>query len=479
MLLCVTFAVSFGGCRTKCEEGSKTYPDCLNIEATPTPEYRELVVWNLSDPSAVFVGPMQQFESTQNAINPGLKVTYKQFSNPAEYEALVIGEIAQGKGPDVFAVDPTWLTKYPGIFVPMPADLMVPGQVDELFFPVVAKTLVRSDYILALPMYIDTLALYYNAKIFRNQLYKSNKPNETWEAVKEQAFDMSEQDKSIERFRLSTIAMGRADNIRLAADIVSMLFLQYGAELFDAEGAKAIVAQAQGTTGGTGKPNFPGIEAMKMYTGFADSRYKNFSWNRLITGLYPQLDEIGAFARGKVAMIFGYSSTYSDVLATIEGLNKNNAGAIIPTDIDTAPAPQLNGFSSDNRVALAHFYPLAVAAGSKHAYEAWQFVRYVTTDEEIARSYHKETKKPSALKSLNPEQSSEALFGVFARQVPYAQLLDVISTRDFESFLKQATSELEIKDLETQVMPTLELRLQCLLDKTKGEKLDTDCSKIQ
>ncbi len=479
MLLLATFAISFGGCRTKCEEGSASYPDCLEIEATPPPNNREIVIWNLHDPSDVFLGPMQQFESQQNAIERGLKMTYKQFSNPEEYENLILSEIAQGKGPDIFAIDPTWLTKYPGMFAPMPADLMVPEQVDELFFPVIANTLVRNEYILALPMYVDTLALYYNAKIFRNQLYKSNKPNETWEAIKEQAFDMSEQDKSIERFRLSTVAMGRFDNIRLAADIISMLFLQYNARLFDEAGEKAIIAEEQGTSGGTGKPYSPGVEAMKLYTGFADARYKNYSWNRLLTGLYPELDEIGAFARGKVAMIFGYSSTYGDIIATIEGLSKNNVGTIIPEDIDTALAPQLNGFASENRVALAHFYPLAVSNGSQNSYEAWQFVKFVTTDETIARSYHQATKKPSALKTLNPEQSSEALFGVFARQVPYAKVLDVISKQDFVRFLQKMTVELEIQDLESQVMPTLQVRMQCLLDKIKGKGLDTDCSSVR
>ncbi len=473
--------MSLSGCRKKCEEGSSTWPECQNIDATPPPNYRDIVVWNLHDPSDVFRGAFQTFTQTREQ---GLSINYKQFSNPYEYEELVISEIAQGKGPDVLAIDPLWLTKYPELFAPIPPDIMVPEQVDEQFFPVVSKHLVKTDPstqladIFALPLYIDTLAIYYNAKIFRNQLYKMNKPGETWEEIKEQAFDMTEQDKSIERFRLSTIALGRADNIRLAADIIAMLFLQYGVDLFNDAGDAAVIAEAQGTAGGSGKKYFPGVEAMNLYTGFSDSRYKNYSWNRLITGLYPQLAEIGAFSRGKTAMILGYSTTYKDILATIQGLGKNNVATIIPDDIDTVPAPQLNGLSNDARVALAHFYPLAVSVRSAHRDEAWQLVHYLATNQDFARQYHQQTGKPSALKALNPEQQSKALLGVFARQVPYADLLNVISTEDFEQIFKNAIKELEVQGLEEQVLPTMQLRLQCLLDQTKGEQLDTDCPQV-
>lgn len=473
--LCLFVATTFTGCRKKCEEGSSTWPEC-DVSAVEAPtNYRKLVFWNLHDPQDVFRGQIQQFQS---AAEKGLTIEYHTFNNVREYEELLLSEMAQGKGPDIFAIDPVWLTSHPGLMTPMPEDILVVDQFKLAFFPVAAETLIREDKIYALPMYIDTLGLYYNAKIFRNQLYKTNKPGETWEQVKTQSYDMRDEDKSVERFRLSPIAMGRADNIRTAHDIISMLLLQHDADLFDTDRKKAIIAEAQGTMEGTGKPKFPGIEAIGLYAGFADTRNKNYSWNRLITGLYPDLNEIGAFARGKTAMIFGYSSTYNDIIAAIEGLKKNTVETITPEDIATAPAPQLAGFNSTNKKALAHFYPLTVSAISQNPHEAWQFVNYVATDVNSVRDYHNKTKKPSAMKELNTEQVAEANFGVFARQIEFSYILDVIDEKDYIQILKNAITELDRGQIE-DVIQLVQIRLQCVLDKTYGQQLDNNCPQIQ
>mgnify|MGYP000376597404 CR=1 FL=1 len=492
--------MGFTGCRTKCEEGSSAWPECAEGDATPPPNTRTLWVWNLHDPKDAFTGQFQAFPNVVPGIEPGLNVEYRQFTNPYEYEKLLMSEIAQGQGPAVFAIDPSWLTKYPDLFAPMPVDLLsdIPAgaetdttdptaKLDAIFFPIVREHLTRDGDVYALPMYVDTLALYFNSNIFSNAIFNSitdNKPAETWEGIKEQTKEMTEKDKSIERFRLTAIALGRADNIRLAADIVKMLFLQHGAALFDSQAGNAIIAEAQGTVSGTGREYFPGIEAMKLFTGFADATNITYNWNRLITALYPQLDEIGAFARGKTAMIFGYSSTYNDIVATIEGLSKNRVDTIKVEDIDVAPAPQLDGFGSEGQVALGKMYPFAVNKNLLNTRpilvdDGWQLIKYLTTDPEVVRGYQRQTRKPSALRSLNPEQQSEQLYGVFARQVPFADLVDVISPEDFERILQNALKELEIQELEESVMPAMQARLQCLFDQSIDQRQDTDCPSIR
>lgn len=483
------FATGLGGCR-KCVEGSKFYPQCLGPEAQPTPvNTRTITIWNLYDPIDAFKGPMQAFTSQ---AGPGLTIDYFSFSDEEEYEELLINELAEGRGPDIFAMHHSWLPRHAGKIAPVPTDLLLEKGYDELqpeifrskFFDAAAEVLIATDAasglerVYGVPLFIDTLGLYYNTNLFRNPLYEgkfdAKKPAESWEKIKQQVVIMRERNKSIERYKLAPIAMGRVDNIRHANDIIDMLFLQHQAKLYDDTREKAIINQQQGTVAGTGKPAFPGRDALTLYMGFADEQNENVSWNQTITSKMPEAKELGPFARGITAMIFGYSRTYGDLVTLIEDMKKRNEESIQVDDIAIARAPQLNP-GSDSQVALAEMYPLTVSARSANADEAWEFLAYIAGSEPAAE-YHAQTKKPSARRDLNEEQLAEPIYTEIVRQVPYAKTLSVLDQKDTDAIFAKAVAFKTLFNLPVEkVLEGAELGLGCVLKKTVCNEQKSIC----
>ena len=477
----VGILIFFGGCRTKCIEGGDNYPACLGIDGPTTTEKVELVFWNLFDSSEAFSGQIQAFQSAY----PNVKITYKKFENEAEYENLLINELAEGEGPDIFAIHHSWLPKHEKKIAPAPESVFVPEKFRETFFDVASEVLVRTDEeelerVYGVPLFIDTLAIYYNKAIFRDGLQSSSQPGETWEDIKEQVFQLTKKDNSIERFALSGIAMGSAENIRSATSILSLLLVQEGAKLFDEKGDRSIFAQQMGSMEGSGKPFFPAIEALRLYTGFALPSYKNYSWNQMITALYPQQQELGVFARGKTAMIFGFSTTRKDLLAIIEGQRRSGVDTIQEADIAVAPAPQFSTSKEEaKRDALADFYPLVISRNSENGDLAWEFLEFLSGSES-AKTYHDKTGKPTARFDLVDEQSAEKEGGVFARQVNYSKVLSVLERGDFEVIMGEAIDSVARGKADVEAASKLaEKRLQCVLEKSQKKEIDRDCTAIQ
>ena len=470
-----------GGCRTKCVEGADNYPACLGKKAAEKSEKTEILFWNLDDPSDAFAGQIQAFQSQ----NPNVKIVYKKFENEAEYENLLINEMAEGGGPDIFALPDEAVWKHRRKLAPAPENLIVPDKFRETFFAVAADALIFPDddgfeKIYGVPLFIDTLAIYYNKAVFRDGLPSSDRPGNSWEEIKQQTFELTKRDNSIERFALSGMAMGMAENIRSATAIFSLLLLQEKANLWDEKKTRSVFAAQKGTIEGTGKPFFPAAEALKLYTSFALPTYKNYSWNQMITALYPQQKELGVFARGKTAMFFGFSTTKKDLLAIIEGLRRSGIDTIATADIGVAPVPQ---FSADDdprkRDAFAHFTPLVVSRNSKNPELAWQFLLFLA-DTESAAEYHEKTGKPTARKDLIEEQMTEKFVGIFARQINYSKILPVLEKDDFDAIIREMIDSVARGKATVDAATKLaEKRLQCVLEKSEKKEIDRDCRQIR
>jgi len=483
LLLLLSFSLLFfSGCRTKCIKGGENYPECLGGDApSATAEKREMVIWNLFDPKDAFAGQLQAFQSEY----PGMKITYKKFENEDRYEEILLNALAEGRGPDIFAIHQSWLPRHQKKIFPMPENMMVSEQFRETFFDVTADVLLREDEekferIYGLPLFVDTLAIYYNTTVFRDGLQSSSRPAETWEGIKEQVYSLKRTDNSVERFALSGMAMGRADNIFSAISVLSLLFLQEGVQFLDESGTKILLGRQQGTKEGTGKPFYPAQEALKLYTSFALPSYKHYSWNRVITGLYPTQKEVGVFVRGKAAMIFGFSSLYPDILAALEGQRKSGQDTIRPDEIGVAAVPQFLPLAeSIDRHSFANFYPLTVSRNTNYPEEAWELLFFLT-GAESAMEYHRKTKKPTARFDLIDEQVSEKFFGVFAQQVPYSKVLPVFDQEKFAIIFGSAIDVVASSKLDaSDAMKLAEKRMQCLLDQQHGRRLDEDCPLVR
>jgi ABC-type glycerol-3-phosphate transport system substrate-binding protein len=366
-----------------------------------------LVMWGLFDEREVYQGMIEQYES-----QTGVKVKYYKISNTlAEYEKLLLNEIAEGKGPDIFVMKNTWLPKHIGKTSPMPENLLSAESYERTFVPAVSDDLVREDRIYGIPLYVDSLALYYNDEIFKANVPSKTKPSATWDELKNDVIKITHADNSLERFTLVGASLGRMDNITRGFDVLLLQMLQRGVSLHDESGASAIFADQKSSDG-----NNPAQNVWRFFSSFASPSYENYNWNEEVT-LNNPAKEVDAFARGKVAMIFGYSYLYEDIKNQIKEVNKKGGVGINFANVKIAPIPQAD---ENSQVALANYFPYTVSRNSQNPEMAWRFLVYLTREENL-REYNRQTDRPTAVRSLIDEQSLDKTYGVFASQSEYAQ----------------------------------------------------------
>jgi ABC-type glycerol-3-phosphate transport system substrate-binding protein len=481
LFLIIGLPVLFASCG-----GSNPEP----VDNTPAPkESVTLEIWNLYDEEKAFKGSEDRFK-TMYSGDMNITFKYTTFTNEEKYEELLIDAMAAGGGPDIFAMHHSWLPRHKDKISPMPEYLFVPGSFKEQFIQVVANQLIIDGVIYGVPMYVNTLALFYNKQMFELIKPASKiKPGETWDDIKEQARALSEPDQSLERFKRSGIAMGRADNIRYGTDILQLIMAQIDIDLYDDE--NVILNKTQET--GSGEKVNMGT-ALSLYTSF-DTGWETLheSWNEFLTARYPEDAELGAFVRQKTAMIFGYPDTYEELgnlIKKYEGIKGENP--IKQNDIGISEVPQIK--SSDERrseempITFANFYPLTVSIHSQYPDLAWEFL-VEASGAEGYEDYNKVIPgRPTALQpNVNAQSSAnidvqraDKIYGPFAKQVQFSRIFVELNALDFEAILSQAIDRAKKRGIE-KVLNTANTQLQCVLDKTnnKLKKIDEDCLSLE
>lgn len=448
-------------------------------EAAPSASLsNKITIWNLFDDSDVFEWQIQAFKSA----NPWVEIVYKKFSNIDNYEDLLLNEIAEWKWPDIFTVKNTWIEKYKwkleplyvwGTKTPMNEQIF-----KETFLPVAAKDLIIDWKIYWIPMFIDTLALYYNKQILWDA-FTEWKPAETWEKFSTQVEQLSKPNNSVEWFSLAWTAMWRSDNIVRALDIFYLLMLQYWALFYDSQLQKIVFADIQWRVPWTWENNEPAKFALDFYTSFWRSSYKNYSWNDRITARYDESSEVYPFIQWKVAMIFWYSYLYNDIKSLISQFRNSNKETININDIAISETPQIQPFSeSSKRDSLASYFPLVVSRNTENPALAWDFLLYLSSKESLS-DYNERTHKPSSRIDLLDDQKIDPVYWVFARQASYSKSYPdkVVDDKKYNIVFNEIIDKVvKNKKMPEQSLIDGQRIIQCLLDKeTKEEMIDEKC----
>jgi ABC-type glycerol-3-phosphate transport system substrate-binding protein len=398
----------------------------------------ELEFWTVYDSTETLRPLLADFEAQTGRR---IIVNERIFPTLESYRSTLFTELAAGQGPDVFAVHNTWLTDQKKLLTPLPEGVSPSvADVQKEFVLAVPQDVLAprelakpdSDLaVYALPMYVDNLALFYNERLLRSYLTKPYpRPASTWEqytdsngmrvdGIREEAVRLSVPDLSEgsdEGFRLSAIAMGRADNISRGIELFWLLYLQAGGQGFVNPDTR--VSQLGQESRGAVRP---GQQALDLLTRFSrNTRYAEYSWGARI-GLGRPEKELDAFIRGKVAMVAGYSY-YHDDLSKLYNQYKGKQSTVIDlNDVKVAPIPQLVTPSNPNgeMLTIADYFALGVSRTSGHPVESWQLIGYLTSAE-VQRAYHASNGRPASRLSLIVEQSSDPVYGVFAEQTRFA-----------------------------------------------------------
>ena len=316
-----------------------------------------------------------------------INVTYAKKS-PENYEKELLNAMASGQGPDVFPIHNAWLPRFSDKIASAPTELISMKQYYDTFVDVATQDFISEGYIWAVPLYVDSLALYWNKDLFNTAGIPE--PPKTWDAFLEDVEKITKRDDA-GNIILSGAALGAGANVDNASDILSLLMMQTGAQMVNDSKTKATFNLGMVVEGREYKP---GAAALEFYTDFANPRKKVYSWN------VKMINSRESFLRGKAAMMFDYSTAASEIIKESPYLNFSIAGA--PQIKETAVA-----------VNYADYWANAVWSGSKAQSQAWQFILYLA-EKENAKAYIQKVKKPTSRRDLISSQQSDQYLSAFA-----------------------------------------------------------------
>ncbi len=365
----------------------------------------------------VFDDPENFFEiiNDYKVIHPNITINYRKL-RIEEFEIELLNALAEDRGPDIFSIHNTWVTKYLSKIEPLPPSTkmayevtqkslgvkqetlievretasITSAQLKNAFIDVVYEDVVRSGKIFGLPLSVDTLALYFNRDLLNNAGIPL--PPATWTGLQDSVKRLTFQDRSGNLIQ-SGVALGGGDNVERGSDILSLLMWQNGAQIVT--GRQVTFGQLPNSA--TDRSYNPGPEAIKFYTDFVNPSKEVFTWDET----FP--NSIDAFAEGKVAMVFGYNYHIAELEQKRQG--KLNYGITNVPQIDGRP-----------EVNYASYWLQAVSKKSKQINEAWDFVQFISSRNE-AEKYLTKTLKPTALRSLIEQQINDDGLKIFADQL--------------------------------------------------------------
>lgn len=377
--------------------------------------------WRVWDDSDAFEKIIEEYKK----LHPFVTINYKKLRYN-EYEKELINALAEDRGPDIFSLPNTWIRKYQSKITPMPASITMAYPVtkgtikkevvnemrttksitlkeiknnfvdtvydDSVIKITDEKTNKTEERVFGLPLYLDTLAMFYNKDLFNNAGIAQ--PPLFWNVEFQQDVKkMTKQDAKGQIIQ-SGVALGGSNNIDRYSDILSILMMQSGATMMDDNGQIAFnkipeTFQQQHYS--------PGIEALRFYADFANPAKEVYSWNKDLN------NSITMFAQGKLAMLFGYSYQLPQIHSLAPKLN-----------LGIAKLPQIEGNAQN--INFANYWMETVSSKSKNTDIAWDFIQFATRAEQ-AKLYLDITKRPTALRSLISGQLDDINTSIFAEQI--------------------------------------------------------------
>jgi len=342
-----------------------------------------VVIWTVGegdkDEKAAWEDILRDFKGTY----PDVKVTRRDFDSPESYESSLLEGLATGEGPDVFMVLNHAAPRYANKISPAPEMLYPLSRLRSDFPKVVEQDFAPQGKIYGVPLSVDTLSLIYNRSALDQAAVSVP---QSWEDFSSALQALTKSDAS--GISYSGAALGTAGNVPYAADTLSLLMLQSGTKMTNAEFTDATFDSKEGAG------------ALEFYTQFADAGSTAYTWNN---SLPSALD---SFSQEKVAMLLGYAETAR--------LLREKSPFL---DIGVAEAPQsAEQIARGKKVSYPRYYGFAVSRQSKSPDVAWQFLISSVASQESAGKYLITTKKPPALRALLVLNKDDAQIGAFARQ---------------------------------------------------------------
>ncbi len=291
-----------------------------------------VTLWGTYDKSSI-----ESLIDDFNARNQTFEVKYSK-KDEATFAGDLLEAIASGTGPDMFFLPDDLALQYANKIYTIPY-ASYPVSSYKNSFAQAGEVFLTSGGILAFPMVIDPLVMYYN----RNILDSNNiaYPPNNWEEFTAQATKITKKDAD-KQIQKSAVGFGQYSNVSGAKDILAMLFMQIG---------NSIVKEKGSTFGSVLNEKVTNLPApgtvIPFYISFADPSKANYVWNKS----FPNSREY--FVADNSAFYFGHASEFTALINKNPNLN-----------FGMAEVPQIK--NSNLKITQARTTGIAVTSFSKN-----------------------------------------------------------------------------------------------------------------
>lgn len=341
-----------------------------------------VVLWGtMSQP--IISGPLDNF----NSANPNFTLKYVQ-KDPATFDQDLLEALASGGGPDIFLLPDNLAFHYSKRISVIPY-ASFPLLSFKNSFASAGEVFLSSKGILAFPLFIDPMVMYYNRSILDSNGIVN--PPTTWDELQNLSPILTQKDQN-KKIIKSTVAMGQFSNIAHAKEILATLFMQAG---------NSITSEQNGAFVSTLSGSVDLGPILKFYTDFSDPLNPVYSWNKSLP------ESVNTFSSENLAFYFGFASE----LPSLINRNPNE-------NFSVAPMPQFK--NSNTKVTFGRVTGLAISSFTKNPTAAFTVMSLLTTGDfakELAASF---TTIP-ARRDLLSVKPTDAYYPVFYSSALFAR----------------------------------------------------------
>jgi multiple sugar transport system substrate-binding protein len=344
-----------------------------------------VVLWG-TVPVAAIATPLENFNNAHTAF----VVNYVQKS-PDTFDQDLLEALAAGAGPDMFFLPDNLAFHYANKIFAIPY-ASYPLASFKNTFAGAGEVFLTSKGILAFPMSIDPLMMYYNRSILdaNGIVY----PPASWDDLAKMTPTLTQKD-DLGKITKNAVALGEFSNVAHAKDILAALFMQAGDPII-AENNGIFSSVLDSAVG-----NYNPAPILKFYTDFADPSQAVYSWN----ASFP--DSEAAFSAENLAFYFGYASE----LQSLVNKNPNQ-------DFFVASLPQIK--NSNSKLTSARVTGLAVSSFSKNLNTAFTAASLMATSS-FAAEFATATGAAPARRDLLATKPADAYSPIFYSSALYAR----------------------------------------------------------
>ncbi len=242
-------------------------------------------------PSSALDGVVTEF----NRAYQGQVTLAYTAKDPARYESELLEALASLAGPDLFLLPDDWVVRHADKILPAPYTKEFSlRQIGDDYIEQTGLFL-RSSGLLAFPLYLDPLVLYYNKDLLSAAGLVA--PPTTWTKLKLDAEVLTNRDER-RNILQSAVALGQFANINSAKAVLEALLFQAGDPIVRVDGGTPRVVLKE--TFGFASP--PAARVVDFFNQFSNPSSATYTWNRSLP------EALTAFASGRLAYYFGPAS---------------------------------------------------------------------------------------------------------------------------------------------------------------------------